>query len=258
MCYKSSPERRNWGSGLVLIQIFSMLSVEDAVQVARLGADHVGLMVSEKGLRYSVDPGTARRICASVRGAARCVMLPLAHEPAEVLRLARAVEPDVLQIASHEELLPFEAYRRLYGILRSLGFAVVRAVAVGSGGELEKASRYQDAADALLLDTHGEPPDPGLKGFIGGTGRTHDWSLSRRIALSSRIPVILAGGLGPDNVAEAIRAVRPWGVDAATRLDIEGSGGRKDLAKVDLFIKKAREAASLVEGPGGWRSLPRP
>jgi len=89
-------------------------------------------------------------------------------------------------------------------------------------------------ADFLLLDSY----DPGTQQF-GALGRVHDWSLSRRIVDDVGIPVILAGGLGPENVAAAIAAVRPAGVDSKTRTDrLDGSG--KDLAKVQAFVAAAK------------------
>jgi phosphoribosylanthranilate isomerase len=89
-------------------------------------------------------------------------------------------------------------------------------------------------ADFLLLDTY----DAGTRQF-GALGRTHDWSLSRRIVDDVGIPVILAGGLGPENVAVAIAAVRPAGVDSKTRTD-RPDGTGKDLAKVEAFVTAAK------------------
>ena len=85
------------------------------------------------------------------------------------------------------------------------------------------------AAEAFLIDT-----PAGAK--RGGTGRSFDWSLVRGLAGK----IVLAGGLGPDNVAEAIRQVRPWGIDACSRL--ESAPGRKDAAKVRALIQAVREA----------------
>ena len=74
---------------------------------------------------------------------------------------------------------------------------------------------------------------------MGAGGETHDWSMSRTIVERSRIPVILAGGLTADNVAEAIAAVRPWGVDSFTHTDLPGRRGQKDLARVRAFVAAA-------------------
>jgi Phosphoribosylanthranilate isomerase len=79
-----------------------------------------------------------------------------------------------------------------------------------------------------------------VKGHIGSTGKPHDWSISKEIVKNSSIPVILSGGLSPENVGEAIRTVKPDGVDACTSLDMN-SEGRKDVEKVRRFIENARE-----------------
>jgi phosphoribosylanthranilate isomerase len=90
--------------------------------------------------------------------------------------------------------------------------------------------------DLLLLDSY-RPLDR----HIGALGTTHDWSISRRIVELVRVPVILAGGLGPENVADAIRRVRPAGVDSKTKTDREGSHA-KDLDRVRRFHQAARAA----------------
>jgi phosphoribosylanthranilate isomerase len=91
--------------------------------------------------------------------------------------------------------------------------------------------------DYLLLDS-AHPQS----GQVGATGLVHDWALSRRIAESSAVPVVLAGGLGPANVREAIEAVRPFGVDSETRTSRDDDRRRKDPEKVRVFIEQARSA----------------
>ncbi|MBP2681380.1 MAG: phosphoribosylanthranilate isomerase, partial [Candidatus Krumholzibacteriota bacterium] len=99
--------------------------------------------------------------------------------------------------------------------------------------------RFAPFVDAFLTDTFDEST-----GRWGATGKTHDWSVSRRLVERSSRPVILAGGLTPQNVARAIREVRPAGVDAHT--GVEDSRGRKDRSLVERFVAEARRAfASL-------------
>jgi phosphoribosylanthranilate isomerase len=99
------------------------------------------------------------------------------------------------------------------------------------------ARSYIGVADFLLLDSYRSTDRQ-----IGALGVTHDWSISRRIVDLVRVPVFLAGGLGPDNVAEAIRRVRPAGVDSKTKTDRDGSHA-KDLKRVRMFHEAARAAA---------------
>jgi len=110
----------------------------------------------------------------------------------------------------------------------------MRAIPVIDEASIEVARSYRGVTDFLLLDSY----DPSTRQF-GALGRTHDWNISRRIVDEIGIPVILAGGLGPENVAEAIHAVRPAGVDSKTRTD-RADGTGKDLAKVREFVTAAR------------------
>ncbi len=95
---------------------------------------------------------------------------------------------------------------------------------------------YSAVSDLILLDTKVR----GMPG-VGATGRTHDWQVSRRIVEAVQIPVILAGGLGPENVAAAIRAVGPWGVDSNTRTNIAGDPAAKDMDRVRAFVRQVRD-----------------
>ena len=114
----------------------------------------------------------------------------------------------------------------------------MRSVPVTGLESVEIARSYEGIADFLLLDSHRANDRQ-----IGALGVTHDWSISRQIVQGVRTPVILAGGLGPDNVADAIRAVGPAGVDSKTKTD-KGATHTKDLEKVRLFVAAARHAAA--------------
>lgn len=123
-----------------------------------------------------------------------------------------------------------------------LGPAACGEVAAAFRGQVLKAASHGDdldayaaAVDALLLDSRGA--DGG-----GGTGRTHDWARSRAAVDRLDVPVVLAGGLTPDNVAEAVTAVRPYAVDVAS--GVEAEGGVKDHGAVRAFVERARTAGA--------------
>ncbi|MBU0703024.1 MAG: phosphoribosylanthranilate isomerase, partial [Chloroflexi bacterium] len=119
---------------------------------------------------------------------------------------------------------------------------IMQAVSVTGPEAIDVALAYQDVADYLILDTQ----SPDIAG-IGASGATHDWNISREIVRQVRIPVILAGGLSPENVAEAIGAVRPWGVDSLTHTNrpLPGSGFRKDLDRIRQFMTAVRGASTV-------------
>ena len=114
-------------------------------------------------------------------------------------------------------------------------------VVAGEPGIVAEAEAHQETADYLMLES-------GAKGVPFAGGETHDWLVSRLIVERSRIPVILAGGLSPENVGQAIATVRPWGVDSFTHTDIAGQRGRKDPLRVRSFVANALRAfAEMVE-----------
>lgn len=117
----------------------------------------------------------------------------------------------------------------------------MRSVPVCDEQSVPIALSYDGRADYLLLDSYRAQDRQ-----IGALGATHDWRISRRIVELVSVPVFLAGGLGPDNVADAIRAVRPAGVDSKTKTDQEGSH-TKNLERVRRFHEAARAVAAL-----GW------
>ncbi len=108
---------------------------------------------------------------------------------------------------------------------------IIKAIHVVSERSINIAKQYSEVADMILLDSVTEDR-------LGGTGITHDWSISARIVREVNIPVILAGGLTPDNVEEAIRVVNPYGVDVNT--GVKGKNGSKDPEKVRSFIQNVK------------------
>jgi phosphoribosylanthranilate isomerase len=273
------------------LQVYTMQTPEEALAVAALGVDHVGVTPSQLGLPGEVDLEAARAIVEAVRGRAVAVALSVESDPDAIEAMVRAVRPDILHLCGLSGSLGPENVRTLpfdpsaltpsgvagQRVLRTLPFdpsaltpsgvagqrelrtlpeavrarlpdlPIMQAVSVTGPEALDAALAYQEVVDYLILDTQA-PDIPG----IGASGATHDWTISREIVRRVRVPVVLAGGLSPENVAEAIRAVQPWGVDSLTYTNrpLPGGGFCKDLERVRGFVEAARDAWSLTKDEG--------
>jgi phosphoribosylanthranilate isomerase len=209
------------------IKICGITRVEDGVAAARAGADAIGL-VFWNGTPRVVSHAAARAIVAALPPFTTVVALFVDPDPAEVRAALDAVAIDVLQFHGAEPA----------ALCRSFGRPYLKAIAVDPSRDLlESLSPFDDAA-GLLFDA------PPAEGRPGGTGRTFDWS--RLPAVLPR-PLVLSGGLRPDNVARAIRMLRPWAVDVSSGVEASGPDGRpragiKDAAKIAAFIEEVRDA----------------
>jgi phosphoribosylanthranilate isomerase len=164
------------------------------------------------------------------------VALSLSADAGEIARVIEEAAPDIIHVGAAAERFgaaESQALKRRYP-----GVALMRSIPVVDDSSVAFAAAHEGIADFLLLDSHA-PGDA----QIGALGRTHDWRISRRIVESVAIPAILAGGLGPDNVREAIRDVGPAGVDSKTKTNRAGARA-KDLEKVRAFVRAARAPAS--------------
>ncbi|MFQ6022069.1 MAG: phosphoribosylanthranilate isomerase [Acidiferrobacterales bacterium] len=200
------------------VKICGITRVEDALAVAQLGADAIGLVFYNRSpRRVSVDQ--ARAIARSLPPFVTRVGVFLDLDDEDVQVAIAAVGLDVLQFHGDE---PAETYR-------AFGRPYIKAVRMQDGVDLYAEQQvYADAA-GLLLDAY-------VANMPGGSGQAFDWS---RVPQDLEKPVILAGGLTPDNVRAAITAVRPFAVDVST--GVEKSKGIKDVAKVSAFIKNVKE-----------------
>lgn len=217
------------------IQIYTMQSVDEARAVIAQGVDHIGITPSDIGLPGEVDYATARAIVDAVGESAVCVALSVDSDLDAIVEMVHSVRPDILHLCGLENTLLPEAV----GVLRERlpALPIMQAVSVAGPQAVDVALAYQDVADYLILDTQ----SPDIAG-IGASGETHDWGISRQIVKQVKIPVILAGGLSPENLAEAIRVVRPWGVDSLTCTNeiLPGGNFRKDIDRVRRFVQAAR------------------
>ena len=213
------------------VKICGITRVADGLAAARAGADAIGL-VFWGGTPRVVDVGRAREIADALPPFVTKVGLFVDPAPSDVRAVMDAVALDVLQF--HGTEAP--------DLCRAFGRPYLKAIHMKDGVDLvEYAALYEDAA-GLLFDSFWPGDLP------GGTGRAFDWSrLSTAVQAKLPAPVILSGGLDPDNVVAAIRAVRPWAVDVSSGVEERGPDGKprrgiKDAARIAAFIEGVRNA----------------
>lgn len=201
---------------MVRVKICGIISLEDALAAARAGADALGFVFAESPRRVTLDQ--AREIIRRLPPFMISVGV-FANESVEEMQEARTYcGLDVLQLHGEET----------EQTVACLGGKVIKAVRMG-GGCRSLVERYPGAV--LLLETD----DPVKK---GGTGKTFDWTMAVEVA--RRRPVILAGGLRPENVGQAVAMVKPYAVDVSS--GVESEVGRKDYVKIERFVRRAKQA----------------
>ena len=212
------------------VKICSVQALEHALAAANAGADFVGFNFVP-GVRRRLERDAARRMVREYRerhgtGGPRLVGIFADQPLAEVNHILAGCGLDMAQLSGQEPV----------SFALQVERPVIKAVHVPTGrprdptiDDLNRLLQELEAEDILpLLDPH-------VDGAPGGTGATFDWAVAEALALSHRF--LLAGGLTPDNVAQAVDRVRPWGVDVSSGVE---TSGLKDLEKIRAFIQNAR------------------
>jgi phosphoribosylanthranilate isomerase len=204
---------------MTLVKICGITNLQDALHAAEAGADMLGFNFYEKSPRY-VGANVACDIVREVN--VKAVGVFVNDEPRHVCEIAGAARLDAIQLHGDE---PPEYVRHLAA---ASGLEIIKVFRVGDG--FHASSVLECDADAVLLDSP-------AKNEFGGTGVRFDWRIAAEIAATGK-RLYLAGGLSPENVAEAVDAVHPYAVDACSLL--ESAQGRKDATKVRRFIANAK------------------
>lgn len=213
------------------VQIAGISTLEDALACERAGVDAIGFTIGlPTGPHNGLDAIRAMAIIRHLPPFVTPVLITYFATAGEVVPLCNEMGVTCVQLHGGAEASEVAAMRAAIP-----GLKVIRAVHVTGPGAIDQARAINDA-DAIILDTY----DPAT-GRHGATGKTHDWSLSRAIVEAVSTPVILAGGLNPDNVADAIRQVRPWAVD--THTGVERPDGATDHERIAAFVHAARASA---------------
>jgi phosphoribosylanthranilate isomerase len=227
----------------MIVQIYAVTSITDALKLVELGVDQIGFVAGDYGEVYGeLTFAEAWAIANALSGLAVSSALTMSTDIDEIVRMAQAVQPDIVHISSDTEAVGVEAMRELRRQLPE-GMALMKAIHVDGPESIEVALKFAEVSEILLLDTK-------VSGFpgVGATGVTHDWSISRQIVeqVGDRAKVILAGGLTPKNVALAIYTVQPWGVDSNTGTNLPGDPVVKDLERVREFVQEAKLLSKLA------------
>lgn len=197
----------------------------EAELAIRHGADALGLVSAMPSGPGPIEEAVIAEICATVPPPIATFLLTSATSAHQIIDQQRRCRANTLQLVDR---MPVSAYAMLRRALP--GIALVQVVHVLDEDSVGEALDVAPHVDALLLDSGN--PNLAVK-ELGGTGRAHDWAISRYIVERAGKPVFLAGGLNPGNVREAIEAVRPFGVDLCSGIR---SGGRLDAAKLAAFV----------------------
>jgi phosphoribosylanthranilate isomerase len=219
------------------IKICGIQTYEEAAAALHCGATALGFLV---GLTHraedGIDAADARSIVQRLPTDTQVVLVTHLLHPVPVADLSLSIGARTVQVHDDMEIADL---RRLRALLP--GIRLLKAIHVTGTDALGRALDYAAVADALVLDSR-------TADRLGGTGLTHDWSISRQlVAAASAVPVYLAGGLRPENVEQAIAQVRPAGVDVNS--GVEALGGQKDAARMRAFVARARAALERNRPP---------
>ena len=244
----------------MIAQIYEIQTPREVEKCIELGVDHLGSVILSLDEWRQPILREAVRLTEGTRH--KSSMIPLFRDLDTVFRVLDYYRPDFIHFCdaltdSEGSLTELEAFvdfqTRVKEKFPEIG--IIRSIPIPPKGEvpdfpsLEIAKAFDSVSDLFLTDTWVK--NAPVKGFVGITGETVDWKTARKLVYQSTVPVILAGGLSPQNVREALTSVRAAGADSCTltnRLDRSGSPIRfeKDFSKVGDFVKGVREAESLL------------
>ncbi len=215
------------------VKICCIASVAEAWMAIEHGASAIGLVSAMPSGPGPIPETSIAEIAATVPPGVNSFLLTCRQDAAAIIDQQRRLRVNTLQLCDR---LPAGAHRELRDALP--GISLVQVVHVTGPESVEEAIAVAPQVDAVLLDSGNQSLE--IK-ELGGTGRTHDWSLSRKIREAIDVPLFLAGGLKPHNVAAAIQEVEPFGIDVCSGLRTDGA---LDRHKLDAFFSEIRSLSN--------------
>lgn len=254
----------------VITQIYEIQNPDEVERICVLGVDHIGSVVLS--VEEWQQPVLRETVLTVQKSGKKSSLIPLFNDPETVFRSLDYYRPDIVHFCDMLSLDAggIAACQRLMALQQDIrvrypDLAIMRSIPIGrrtsnaNVDSLSMAELFQPVSDYFLTDTvlsagaflSSQP----VEGFVGITGQTCHWETARELVAQSRIPVILAGGLSPENVYDGIRFVKPAGVDSCTctnRLDDQGRPIRfqKDRERVKRFVEETRRAAANLPDHG--------
>ena len=216
------------------VKICGVRRQEDALLAAELGADAIGLLVGQKHTSPDfIFTTVAKDIARALPPSVEAVLVTHVEDLDELERLLQ--QSGITTVQLHSEIAP-SSVECLRGRLPHL--KIFKSVSVISADSVAYPEAFEKLVDGFVLDSIDIATDQ-----VGGTGKTHDWSISRQIVMRyPEVPIILAGGLNSENVRSAIERVRPFGVDVNS--GTKAADGFKDPRKMEAFIVQAKHEQS--------------
>ncbi|HSG30638.1 MAG TPA: phosphoribosylanthranilate isomerase [Thermodesulfobacteriota bacterium] len=215
-----------------LIQIAGVINLEEALMLIDECIEYIGFPLRLKDGREDLSEQSAREIIKYIKPISKPVLITYQQNAKEISEFYEYLEVDIIQLHGHIKLEEVRNLKKLYPDLLIIKSLIVR------NDNLEEITdeinMFSDFTDYFITDTF----DP-KTGRTGATGKTHDWEISRQIVNISPKPVILAGGLNPENVRDAINVVKPAGVD--THTGVENLSGKKDAELVKKFVSESQK-----------------
>ncbi len=247
----------------MIIQIYEIQTPAEAAAVIRLGVNHIGsVIVSREEWK---TPTVRETIAETRRLGAVSTLIPLFSGKDEICQAIDYFQPDILHLCENiTEKTKYPLMNLQEKIkTRYPDIKVMRSIPIERDGNadmdsvIELARRFEPFSDYFLTDTRlsvreddGDKRQP-VEGFVGITGQTCSWRVAAELVNQSGIPVILAGGISPENAFEGIKAVKPAGIDSCTRTNAVDQNGnpvrfKKDLQRVELLVQEARKGEKAL------------
>ena len=226
----------------MITQIYSIQTVEEALDCVEAGADYIGLSIDTGvNLPNQVTLEKAKEIYDAIGNKAKKVLICVTTSDEPLYEPVKYLHPDVIHLCGYDYYATPEFVEKIKAVLP--GIEVLQAIGIEDESSIEQAIYYSSFVDTLILDS----VDRNING-IGAAGFTNDWDIDAEIVEKAKCKVILAGGLSPDNVYDAILKVKPWGVDSFTKTSDKLPDGtsRKNKEKVKAFIVNAHKAFAAI------------